>query len=265
MPWSDVHEALDRMPAPKSYRDAVHDVGAHLFAMARSPPFYWQYPRTGREESRTQQRVQDMCEQTSERYFKDNPINYAKVGKAAVNVPILKIARAFRALMKRREKVKDPTAFLVAEIRPRRVNHDTLGPIVSDPRLLSSLINRLTWMNKAGGFDGQLNKDKILWAAAGTGASMRTMNSVLGELQLKKEDPVGSTDWVIGVLIKRMRKYAELDSAAAEGQSDPDDERAARFEEANAPLVGASDARKASSRADAAAESETLGSDEDQM
>merc|ERR1711972_400731 len=155
------------------------------------------------------------------------------------------------------EKVEDPTAFLIGEIRPCRANHDTRGPILTQPRELDIVTKQIRWLNKFGGFEGALDIPRILSAAAGTGVSRRSMMEVLRWLEKVKEEVHDATAWTVGGLIAKARKHKDLEDAAARGNADTV-ERTARFEAANAPLWGASDANKEElSRRDADVEAES--------
>jgi len=259
LPWSEVHNTLIAMPKLKADRektlgkvlDRTHQLCCRLRKKAIWPQFHYEYPRISREEARVQQRVEDMCERITDLYFKDTPIDFEKVGKAAVNVPIVRISRAFHALALRNKDVQDPTAFLVAEIRPHRVNQDTLGPILNTPSHRNTVRKTIFWLNSFGGFEGALDYHKIVFAAAAVGASMRTMLSVLRRLRSyegKKEDGNG---YAIRQLIRITERYKDLEVAAAKDDSESID-RDARFEAANTPLGGASDASKDFARVDAA-------------
>merc|ERR1712039_3506 len=162
-----------------------------------------------------------------------------------------RVVRAFEALRRFREKVEDPDAFLVAEIRPDRVNHDTLGPIAAVPSQYSTFRRRIDWLNTAGGFEGALDPERITAAASGTGASMRLMSGVLLALHghENRENIKDPTGYVIHSLIASTKRYQELEDAAARGKSEIA-ERSERFEAANRPLVGAFDANKESSQKD---------------
>lgn len=279
VPWAEVHEVLEllayEMREFQKNGDILADhekwICRRLDMVAWKPLYHWEYPRTGREEARVQQRVQDLCEEMTKRHYPDNPIDIEKVGQAAVNVPILIITRAFTALHIRQKKVTDPTAFLVAEIRPLRANQETMGPILSNEMQRNSFRRAVKWLGSIRGLE--LDEAKVNRVLAATGASMRIATFALKDLQKfddEGEVPEDPTGFVIGRIIQMQRRYKEEEEEAMSARittatnDEGAAERAAKFKAASAPLsFGASEeAKEELAEIEAEAEFDESGADE---
>jgi len=132
-------------------------------------------------------------------------LNYQKVSEAAIGVDMKTVMDILKDVEEKKDKVKDPTAYVTTGLRKRGGGQHGGGGMYDAPPPMHNwgaapapggwnpeaeaedkkLRRRIGWLNKDGGFNGALIYDKVLEAAGGLEFS--EVFKILKEVEEKKD------------------------------------------------------------------------------